>query len=207
MAHCKQEFKSLEEGVVRLYSCGPTVYNYSHIGNLRTFLFSDIVARYFVRAGYQVLNVMNITDVDDKTIAGALQEGITLREFTDIYIGHFFSDLTTLCIQPSWKYPRATDYIKQMQDIIVTLIDKGYAYESNGSVYFDVSSYPHYGRLSGVVQSGNLHSEYSRLETNEYNVNDVRDFALWKCVQDGELFWDSPWGPGRPGWHIECSTM
>ncbi len=207
MTRRKQEFEPLEEGVVRLYSCGPTVYDFPHIGNLRTFLFSDIVARYLRRAGYVVRNVMNITDVDDKTIAGAEREGVSLSEFTSAYTDHFFEDLTTLRIQPAWKYPRATDHIAQMQEIVATLMDKGHAYENDGSVYFDISSYSRYGRLSGIVPEAEAGSDYSRLDADEYELEDARDFVLWKAAREGEPSWDSPWGAGRPGWHIECSAM
>ena len=207
MTRRKQEFEPLEEGVVRLYSCGPTVYDFPHIGNLRTFLFSDIVARYLRRAGYEVRNVMNITDVDDKTIAGAEREGVSLSEYTSKYTDHFFEDLATLRIQPAWKYPRATDHIAQMQEIVATLIEKGHAYESDGSVYFDISSYPRYGRLSGIVPAAGSSCAYSRLDADEYDLEDARDFVLWKAAREGEPSWDSPWGAGRPGWHIECSAM
>jgi len=207
MTRRKQEFEPLEEGVVRLYSCGPTVYDFPHIGNLRTFLVSDILVRYLRRAGYEVRNVMNITDVDDKTIAGAEREGMSLGEFTSRYTEDFFEDLATLRIQPAWEYPRATEHIAAMHEIIAALLEKGHAYENDGSVYFDISSYPRYGRLSGIVPAAENSCAYSRLDADEYELEDARDFVLWKAAREGEPSWDSPWGPGRPGWHIECSAM
>ena len=207
MTRHQEAFRPLEEGVVRIYSCGPTVYDFPHIGNLRTFLLSDILVRYLRRAGYEVRNVMNITDVDDKTIAGAARDGVTLQEATEKYTEHFFEDLQTLRIRPAWKYPRATEHIGQMHEIIAALLAKGYAYEQDGSVYFDISAYPQYGRLSGAAPSAESSRDYSRLDADEYGLEDVRDFALWKAAKPGEPSWDSPWGSGRPGWHIECSAM
>ena len=207
MTRHQEAFRPLEEGVVRIYSCGPTVYDFPHIGNLRTFLLSDILVRYLRRSGYEVRNVMNITDVDDKTIAGAARDGVTLQEATEKYTEHFFEDLQTLRIRPAWKYPRATEHIGQMHEIIAALLAKGYAYEQDGSVYFDISAYPQYGRLSGAAPSAESSRDYSRLDADEYGLEDVRDFALWKAAKPGEPSWDSPWGSGRPGWHIECSAM
>ncbi|MCD6360177.1 MAG: cysteine--tRNA ligase [Armatimonadetes bacterium] len=207
MRRKKQDFEPLEQGVVRMYSCGPTVYDFPHIGNLRTFMFSDILARHLKRSGFEVRNVMNITDVDDKTIAGAEREGVSLREYTDRYTEYFFEDMQTLRIQPAWKYPRATEHIEQMLEMIATLVEKGHAYEHEGSVYFDISSYSRYGLLSGVVPAAGSSCAYSRLDADEYDLEDARDFVLWKAAREGEPSWDSPWGPGRPGWHIECSAM
>ena len=147
----KDDFQPLEEGVVSIYSCGPTVYDFPHIGNLRTFLFADILVRHLKRRGYTVHNVMNITDVDDKTIRGSQAEGVSLGEYTAKYADYFLQDLETLRIQPAWKYPRATEHIDQMLDVVKQLIEKGYAYETEGSVYFDISAYPDYGKLSGIV--------------------------------------------------------
>ncbi|MGC9318351.1 MAG: cysteine--tRNA ligase [Armatimonadota bacterium] len=203
----KEQFEPLEEGLVTLYSCGPTVYDFPHIGNLRTFLVSDLLVRTLTRAGYDVHNVMNITDVDDKTIAGAEREGVSLSEYTEQYTDYFFEDLATLRIHPAWKYPRATEHIPQMLDVVKTLVEKGHAYEHEGSVYFDISSYPDYGKLSGVVPDESASRQFGRLDSDEYEREDVRDFVLWKAGREGEPTWDSPWGPGRPGWHIECSAM
>ncbi len=207
MTRRKEQFEPLEPGVVRLYSCGPTVYDVAHIGNLRTFLLSDLLVRHLRRTGVEVHNVMNITDVDDKTIEGARREGLTLREHTEKYTEYFMEDLATLRILPAWQNPRATDHIEQMHEIIAALIDKGHAYESEGSVYFDISSYPRYGRLSGSVPGADSSRDFSRLDEDEYELEDARDFALWKAAKPDEPTWDSPWGPGRPGWHIECSAM
>lgn len=210
MTRRKEEFVPLEPGVVRMYSCGPTVYDFPHIGNLRTFLLSDILARHLRRSGLEVRNVMNITDVDDKTIAGARREGVTLQQYTARYTDYFFEDLQALRIQPAWRYPRATENIPQMQQIIAALLERGHAYVHEGSVYFDISSYPRYGRLSGAVPSAESGRDFSRIDADEYNLEDVRDFALWKAAEPDdppEAVWDSPWGPGRPGWHIECTAM
>lgn len=203
----KEQFEPLQEGLVTLYSCGPTVYDFPHIGNLRTFLISDLLVRTLKRAGYDVHNVMNITDVDDKTIAGADREGVSLSEYTQQYTDYFFEDLATLRIEPAWKYPRATEHIRQMLDVVSTLVEKGHAYEHEGSVYFDISSYHRYGKLSGVVPDESASRQFGRLDSDEYEREDVRDFVLWKAAREGEPSWDSPWGPGRPGWHIECTAM
>lgn len=207
MTRRKEEFQPLQEGLVTLYTCGPTVYDVPHIGNLRTFLWADLLARVLRRRGFEVHNVMNVTDVDDKTIAGAEREGVSLGEYTAKYAKFFFDDLDTLRIEPAWKYPRATEHIAQMIEVVQTLIDKGHAYVQDGSVYFDISSYPQYGRLSGVVPDESASREFGRLESDEYAREDVRDFVLWKAAKPGEPSWDSPWGPGRPGWHIECTAM
>lgn len=203
-----EEFEPLDGQTVRMYTCGPTVYDVAHIGNMRSFLVSDLLARTLRYLGWQVHNVMNITDVDDKTIAGARQRGQTLREYTDYYLRLFHEDLSTLRIEPAWKYPRATEHIPQMIRLIQTLVERGHAYERNGNVYFDISSFPRYGILSGVRPTdAPATAEYSRLDADEYDRDDVRDFALWKAAKPEEPSWDSPWGPGRPGWHIECSVM
>jgi len=207
MTRHKDEFHPLHEGLVTLYSCGPTVYDFPHIGNLRTFLWADLLARVLRRRGFEVHNVMNVTDVDDKTIGGAESAGVSLGEYTKTYADYFFEDLDTLRIEPAWKYPRATEHIPQMLDVVQTLVDKGHAYEQDGSVYFDISSYPRYGRLSGVVPEEQASREFGRLDSDEYAREDVRDFVLWKAAKPGEPSWDSPWGPGRPGWHIECTAM
>ena len=203
----KEQFDPLHEGRVDIYSCGPTVYDVPHIGNLRTFLFADIVARYFKRRGLDVHNVMNITDVDDKTIRGSQDEGVSLGEYTQKYTEYFMEDLEALRIEPAWKYPRATEHIEQMIEVVSGLIEKGHAYEHNGSVYFDISSYPNYGKLSGVVPEEHESREFGRLDSDEYERDDARDFVLWKASKEDEPSWESPWGAGRPGWHIECTAM
>lgn len=200
-----EDFAPLDGRTVRMYTCGPTVYDVAHIGNLRTFLFSDLLARTLAFLGWEVRNVMNITDVDDKTIAGARSKGLSLREFTQAYEQLFFEDLRTIGIRPAWRYPRATEHIPEMIRLAQILIEKGHAYVREGSVYFDISTFPRYGALSGV--SPTAQQTFSRLEADEYERDDVRDFALWKAAKPDEPSWDSPWGAGRPGWHIECSVM
>ncbi|MDX1631956.1 MAG: cysteine--tRNA ligase [Thermoanaerobaculia bacterium] len=195
----------LEEGTVRLYTCGPTVYDHVHIGNLRTFLFEDVLRRSLKYLGYEVLQVMNLTDVDDKTIREANEEGVTLAEYTEPYIESFFDDLDTLGMERAEEYPRATEHIQEMIDLVHRLVDNGHAYVQDGSVFFRIASDEDYGKLSGVdiseVRSG------ERVAADEYDKEDVRDFVLWKAAKPGEPSWNSPWGPGRPGWHIECSAM
>ncbi|MDH7552743.1 MAG: cysteine--tRNA ligase [Spirochaetota bacterium] len=190
---------------VTIYSCGPTVYSYAHIGNFRTFVFNDFLRRYLKFRGFKVNHAMNITDVDDKTIAGALKEGITLREYTDKYTQIFFEDLRTLNIEPVEHYPRATESIDAMIDIIAHLDKKGLIYEKDGSIYFSIAKFHRYGRLSNVtsmdIKAG------ARYDADEYSKEDVRDFALWKAPKENEPYWDTPFGKGRPGWHIECSAM
>lgn len=194
-----------EYSPVTMYSCGPTVYSYAHIGNFRTFMFNDLLRRYLKFRGFTVNHAMNITDVDDKTIAGSQREGVTLREYTEKYTNIFFEDLATLNIEPVEHNPRATESIGAMMDIIGRLNEKGIVYEKEGSLYFSISRFERYGRLSRLdmreVQSG------LRYDTDEYEKDDVRDFALWKAAKDGEPFWETPFGRGRPGWHIECSAM
>ncbi|HEY3397560.1 MAG TPA: cysteine--tRNA ligase [Armatimonadota bacterium] len=204
----EEEFTPADGHTVKLYSCGPTVYNFAHIGNLRSFLFYDLLCRYLRYTGWEVHQVMNLTDVDDKTILGARSEGVSLGEFTEGYATLFFEDLTKLGIKPAWKYPRATAHIPQMLDLIQTLVDKGHAYVSEGSVYFNIASFPQYGRLAGITpEAGEEAREFGRLQADEYERETVADFVLWKAAKEGEPSWDSPWGPGRPGWHIECSAM
>ncbi len=204
----EEEFQPADGHTVKLYTCGPTVYDYAHIGNLRTFVFYDILCRWLRYLGYEVRQVMNITDVDDKTIQRSRQEGVALAEYTRRYEQFFFEDLATLNVEPAWKYPRATEHIPQMLQMVQGLVEKGYAYVSQGNVYFDISKFPHYGRLSGVRPDSQARdSAFGRLQGDEYEREEAGDFALWKAAKPGEPSWDSPWGPGRPGWHIECSAM
>jgi cysteinyl-tRNA synthetase len=190
---------------VTIYSCGPTVYSYSHIGNFRTFVFNDFLRRYLKFRGFQVNHAMNITDVEDKIIAGANNEGITLKEYTGRYTAIFLEDLKTMNIEPVEHMPKATESIDAMIDIIEQLRNKKYVYEKDGSLYFSITKFNNYGRLSRLdtreVKSG------LRYDTDEYTKDDVRDFALWKAPKQGEIFWETPFGKGRPGWHIECSAM
>ncbi|HOD16884.1 MAG TPA: cysteine--tRNA ligase [Spirochaetota bacterium] len=190
---------------VTIYSCGPTVYGYAHIGNFRTFVFNDFLRRYLKFRGYRVDHAMNITDVDDKTIAGANSENITLAEYTARYTAIFLEDLKKLNIEPVEHMPRATESIDAMIDIIARLKEKGFVYDKDGSLYFSIARFDDYGKLSRLdareIKTG------LRYDTDNYEKDDVRDFALWKAPKEGELSWDTPFGAGRPGWHIECSAM
>ena len=200
-----EPFRPVVPGEARVYICGPTVYNEVHIGNLRTFLFGDLLRRSLRHLGYRVTQVMNLTDVDDKTIQGAYKAGLSLTDYTAPFIQTFLRDLDTLHMERVEHFPKATDHIPQMIGIIQTLIDKGYAYETEGSVFFSIGKDEDYGHLSGFDLDQARRGE--RVASDEYAKEDVRDFGLWKAVKPGEPSWDSPWGPGRPGWHIECSAM
>ena len=200
-----EPFRPLVPGEARVYICGPTVYNEVHIGNLRTFLFGDLLRRSLRHLGYKVTQVMNLTDVDDKTILGAHKAGVSLAEYTEPFIRSFLRDLDTLHMERVEHFPRATEHIPEMIALIQTLIDKGHAYETDGSVFFKIASDPHYGCLSGFDLDQARRGE--RVASDDYGKEDVRDFGLWKAVKPGEPSWPSPWGPGRPGWHIECSAM
>ncbi len=190
---------------ITIYSCGPTVYSYSHIGNFRTFVFNDLLRRYLKFRGFTVNHAMNITDVEDKIIAGANSEGITLAEFTGRYTAIFLEDLKSLNIEPVEHMPKATESIDAMIDIIKNLRNKEFVYEKDGSLYFSIAKFHKYGRLSRLdtreIKTG------LRYDTDEYTKDDVRDFALWKAPKENEIFWETPFGIGRPGWHIECSAM
>ena len=199
------DFAPIEPGHVRLYTCGPTVYNVVHIGNLRTFLFEDVLRRHFLARGDRVTQVMNLTDVDDKTIRGAQAAGLSLSDFTQKHAETFFRDIGRLKIQPAKHYPKATDHIPEMIDLIRRLSERGHTYESEGSVYFRISTFPDYGKRSGIDLEQTRRGE--RVADDEYEKEDVKDFALWKSAKPGEPSWPSPWGEGRPGWHIECSAM
>jgi cysteinyl-tRNA synthetase len=201
----KDVFTPLEEGVVKMYTCGPTVYDYAHIGNFRTYVFEDILRRYLRLSGYRVIQVMNITDVDDKTIKGAGEKGLSLDDYTAPFIDAFFQDLDTLKIERAEHYPRATRHIPEMVAIIGRLLEKEYAYRKGESIYFRIATFARYGMLSGIDVSGLRHGV--RIETDEYEKDDVRDFALWKEKKEGEPSWATEIGEGRPGWHIECSAM
>lgn len=195
-------------GRIGMYTCGPTVYNYAHIGNFRAYMFEDILRRALKLAGLDVTQVMNLTDVDDKTIRGAIESGKSLTEYTQPYKDAFFADLKRLNIEEAEVYPAATDHVAEMIALIEILIEKGVAYRSeDGSVYFSVEKFPEYGKLANLDISG-LQAG-ARVTHDEYEKERFGDFALWKAwdEQDGEVYWESPWGPGRPGWHIECSAM
>jgi cysteinyl-tRNA synthetase len=204
-----EEFKPITGEKVGMYACGPTVYDFAHIGNLRTYIFNDLLKRVLVYLGFKVTHVMNLTDIDDKTIAAAQQEKVPLREYTDRYIKIFFEDLEKLNIPKPDITPRATDHIEEMIKMVKTLVDKGLAYKgADGSIYFDIAKFPQYGQLSGVSFVKGLKAG-ARVAADEYEKEQAADFALWKAYspEDGEVFWDSPFGKGRPGWHIECSAM
>ncbi len=200
-----QEFEPLAPGHVRMYTCGPTVYDRAHIGNLRTFVFEDILRRTLRFFGYRVTQAMNLTDVEDKIIAGAVEAGVDIGTFTAPHIAAFFEDLDTLRIERVEHYPRATGHVTEMIGMIDSLLESGHAYRADGSVFFRISADRDYGKLSGIdlaqVQRG------ERVRSDEYGKQDARDFVLWKEARAGEPEWPSPWGPGRPGWHIECSAM
>jgi len=198
-------FEPLRQGAVGVYTCGPTVYNQAHIGNLRTFLFEDLLCRSLRFLGFAVTQIMNLTDVDDKTIRGAEEQGVALDVFTAPFITAFRADLQALNVVPAEVYPRATEHIAGMQAIIGRLLASGFAYESDGSVWFRIAADVEYGKLSGVKLDEARVGE--RVANDEYATEDVRDFVLWKGAKPGEPSWPSPWGPGRPGWHIECSAM
>ena len=204
----KVEFEPITPGTVKLYTCGPTVYDTAHIGNFRTFLFEDLLKRFLVFKGYEVYHVMNITDVDDKTIKRAITEEITINELTLKYTEEFMNDIKSLKILPADKYPRATDHIDEMIKMIQALEENGYAYETEDhSVYFRLDAYDSYGQLTQIDLTQQRVNE--RIINDEYSKDNPQDFALWKARDDddGKIYWESPWGRGRPGWHIECSAM
>ncbi|OGV59612.1 MAG: cysteine--tRNA ligase [Lentisphaerae bacterium RIFOXYC12_FULL_60_16] len=203
-----ETFEPLQAGRVGLYTCGPTVYNFAHIGNYRAYMFEDILRRQLKASGLQVTQVMNLTDVDDKTIRGAREAGIPLAEFTARFKQTFFDDLATLGIERAEHYPAATDHVPEMIELVRRLEARGYAYRSaDGSVYFPVAKYAAYGRLAHLDMAGLKAG--ARVAQDEYEKDSLADFALWKAWDeaDGDVAWDSPWGRGRPGWHIECSAM
>jgi len=200
-----EEFKPLEGNTARIYTCGPTVYAFAHIGNFRTFLFQDVLRRYLKYAGYEVRHVVNLTDVDDNTIRNSQAAGIPLRDYTDKYIQAFLVDRQLLNLEDPEFLVRATDCIPDMEKLIQTLVDKGFAYLSEGSVYFKVAAFPAYGQLTHVDFSGVRTG--ARVDSDKYDKENARDFVLWKAAKEGEPFWQTPFGPGRPGWHIECSAM
>jgi cysteinyl-tRNA synthetase len=207
-----EPFEPLQEGKVSLYTCGPTVYNYAHIGNFRTFLFEDLLRRWLEASGYQVLHIMNLTDVDDRTIAAAREKGVRLREHVDPFVKAFQEDRDWLRILPAHEEPRATAYIPAMIRLIQGLMDKGIAYRGeDGSVYFSIAKFPAYGRLSRLDTRELKAGASERVTADEYAKEDARDFVLWKAAKPEDeavgAAWDAPFGRGRPGWHIECSAM
>jgi cysteinyl-tRNA synthetase len=203
----KEEFHTVHPGEVRMYTCGPTVYDFAHIGNFRAYVFGDLLHRYLKYKGYKVTYVMNITDIDDKTITGSQKQKIPLRDYTRRYKEAFFEDVKSLNIEPADIYPEATAYINDMVELVKNLLKKGYAYQNEGSTYFRIASFPSYGKLSHMDMEGLKAG--ARVSADEYEKEQVADFALWKGWDqtDGEVFWETEVGKGRPGWHIECSVM
>ncbi len=201
-----EEFKPLEENRVRIYACGPTVYDFGHIGNFRTFVAVDLLRRYLKYLGYSVHHVMNITDVEDKIIRDMREQGKSLREFTDFYTEEFLKDVDLLNIERPELMPRATDHIPEMVEIMNKLSEGGHTYASDGSLYFRIATFPEYGKLSGLKLEGNIAG--ARVDVDEYDKADARDFVLWKAPkEEDEPRWETPFGVGRPGWHLECSAM
>jgi len=211
LTRTKEPFTPHEDKIVRLYTCGPTVYHYAHIGNFRTYVFEDLLRRTLQYFGYDVQQAMNITDVDDKTIKGAIRDNVTLDAYTTPYTNAFLEDLKTLNCQDVEYRPKATDYIPDMIKMIEQLIEKGVAYKGHdGSVYFSIEKFPQYGALSHLHLDELKEGGSERVSHDEYDKERVADFVLWKGYEeerDGKIYWESPWGKGRPGWHIECSAM
>jgi cysteinyl-tRNA synthetase len=205
----KKPFETIEPGKVRMYVCGPTVYSDPHIGNFRTFTAGDILRRWLDYRGYDVFHVMNITDIDDKTIRDSGDEGVSLEDFTERYTRSFLRGLDLMNIKRATTYPKATDYAPRMVEFVKELLDKGVAYVASDGVYFDINKFPEYGKLSGVDTS--KVEKTDRMTDDEYDKETVNDFALWKKSTPDEvkrgIYYESPWGKGRPGWHIECSVM
>ena len=201
----KEPFSPIEQGRVRMYTCGPTVYGFAHLGNFRTFVSQDILRRYLKYRGFRLMHVMNYTDVDDKTIRNAQEAGLELRDFTERYIKAFEVDSRLLNLETPEKVVRATDHIDDMAKMVEGLVKKGHAYHSDNSTYFRVSSFPRYGRLSRIDLSGIKAG--ARVDQDAYEKDDVRDFVIWKASKPGEPCWDTSFGCGRPGWHLECSVM
>ena len=199
-----EEFIPLETGKVKIYMCGPTVYDYFHIGNARSFVMIDIIRRYFIYKGYDVKFVMNLTDIDDKIINKAISEGVSAAEIARKYSQAFFEDIEKLKVKPADVYPKATENINNIIELIQKLMDKGIAYQIGGDIFYDITKFPEYGKLSGKKLEDLISG--ARVDVNELKRNPA-DFALWKAAKPDEPYWESPWGKGRPGWHIECSVM
>jgi cysteinyl-tRNA synthetase len=203
----KVAFEPLEEGKIRMYSCGPTVWDYAHIGNFRAFLFPDVLKRYLQYRGFVVEHVMNLTDVDDRIVKQVSDAGTTLNDYVQTYIDGFFDDLDRLGIQRADRYPRATEHVEEMVHLIEKLVAEGAAYERDGSVYFSIESFESYGEFAHLDMNGMR--DGVRIDGDKYDKEHVRDFVLWKAwtEADGDIAWPSPFGRGRPGWHLECSCM
>jgi cysteinyl-tRNA synthetase len=203
----KEEFYTVHPGEVRMYTCGPTVYDFAHIGNFRAYVFGDLLHKYLKYKDYKVTYVMNITDVDDNTIAGSQKEKVPLIDYTQRYKQAFFEDVKSLNIEPADIYPEATLHINDMVKLVKTLLQKGYAYQNEGSTYFKIANFPSYGKLSRMDLQGLKAG--ARVTSDQYEKEQVADFALWKAwdQKEADIFWETEVGKGRPGWHIECSVM
>ena len=200
-----EPFVPLKPGEIRMYTCGPTVYDYAHIGNFRTFVFQDILRRFLKLRGFKLTHVMNLTDVDDRIIANSAAAGMSIRDYTEKYIQAFFADCRTLSVESPEHWIRATDHIDDMVALIQRLQENTYTYPSEGSLYYRIAKFKDYGKLSKIDLSGIQAG--ARVDNDRYDKESARDFALWKAPKPGEHFWETPIGPGRPGWHIECSAM
>jgi cysteinyl-tRNA synthetase len=200
-----EPFVPLVAGEVSSYTCGPTVYDFAHIGNFRTFVFQDILRRYLKSRGYRVIQVMNLTDVDDRIIQKSAAAGVSIRDYTDKYIQAYLDDRRALNLEPPEYIARATEHIDDMVELIQRLTEKGFTYTSEGSTYYRIAKFPAYGKLSKIDVAGMQTG--ARVDMDRYDKDNARDFALWKAPKPGEHFWDTPIGPGRPGWHIECAAM
>lgn len=209
LSRSKESFVPRAEGKVGLYTCGPTIYNFAHIGNFRAYVFEDLLKRYLQFRGFAVHHIMNLTDVEDKLIRTCREKNESLKTVTARYAQAFFEDIATLGIVPADRYPAATDHINEMIELIKVLRDKGHTYESNGSIYFRLGTFPGYGKLSHMDMDQLQQGGSGRVDSDEYEAENARDFALWKAwdEDDGEVFWETELGKGRPGWHIECSAM
>jgi cysteinyl-tRNA synthetase len=205
----KDVFEPIEEGRIRMYTCGPTVWNFAHAGNLRAFLFYDLIRRHLQVSRYRMTHVMNLTDIDDRILDQAMHAGTTISEYVKPYVAAFFEDMSALRAQPAEHFPRATEHIPEMVEMISKLIEESHAYVADGDVYFRIASFPSYGALSHLDRSGLKAG--ARVAADKYDKESVSDFALWKKAQPGDdrlgAAWDAPFGRGRPGWHIECSAM
>ena len=204
MTNQKEDFKPIEENTVKMYVCGPTVYNFFHLGNARPFIIFDVLRRYFIYKGYDVKYIQNFTDVDDKIINAANEAGITSKELSEKYIAEYLTDAHALGIHDADANPKVSEHIKDIVGLIEDLVAKGFAYNVDGNVYFRVSAFPEYGKLSKQPLDDLMSG--ARIEVNDEKENPL-DFSLWKKYKEGEPYWESPWGKGRPGWHIECSAM
>jgi cysteinyl-tRNA synthetase len=209
LTRTKEEFEPMEPGKAGLYTCGPTIYNYAHIGNFRAYMFEDLLRRYLEYRGYAVTHIMNLTDVEDKLIRTARETGEPLQAITARYAKAFFEDVDTLGIKRAHAYPAATDHIAEMVELIKALRDKGHTYDEGGNIYFKLSTFPEYGKLAHVDPAELRANASGRTTSDEYEREDARDFALWKAwdEDDGAVYWETELGKGRPGWHIECSAM